>query len=104
MKKILFLMLSMCGILGAADVGNGIASGQTGMQAGYRKYFEKDYAGAVIECTNELKRDKENARAYFLRGMARYDAGEKEDALKDFAAAKRLDASFSKEIERTLRK
>ncbi len=49
--------------------------------------FPNDPKGVVLDCNKAIMLDPENKNAYFLRGMARYELGEKEQGCEDFSKA-----------------
>ncbi len=55
--------------------------------------FPADMKGAVDDCSRAITLDPENKNAYFLRGLARYELGEKEKACQDFSRA--IELGFS---------
>lgn len=55
--------------------------------------FPQDMKGVVEDCSMALQLDNKNKNAYFLRGLARYELGEKSDACLDFSTA--IDLGFS---------
>lgn len=55
--------------------------------------FPNDLSGVVFDCNKAIDLDSKNKYAYFLRGLARYDLGEKAEACTDFEKA--IDLGFS---------
>jgi tetratricopeptide (TPR) repeat protein len=55
--------------------------------------FPKDMEGALKDCNKAIALDPENKNAYFLRGLAHYELGSKEQACEDFSKA--IDLGFS---------
>lgn len=55
--------------------------------------FPDDLAGVVHDCNKAILLDPNNKNAYFLRGLARYELGEKEQGCEDFNKA--IDLGFS---------
>ncbi len=55
--------------------------------------FPNDLEGAVIDCNKAIAIDTMNKNAYFLRGLARYELGEKELGCSDFYKA--IELGFS---------
>ena len=49
--------------------------------------FPNDLEGVVMDCTKALSLDPGDKNAYFLRGLARYELGEHEQACEDFSQA-----------------
>jgi hypothetical protein len=49
--------------------------------------FPNDLHGAVYDCNKALELEPENRNGYFLRGLALYGLGEKEEACADFYKA-----------------
>jgi len=49
--------------------------------------------GAVDDCNKAIALDPENKNAFFLRGLAEYELGEKEKACEDFSRA--IELGFS---------
>lgn len=58
-----------------------------------------DLKGAVDDCNLALRLDPENKNAYFLRGLASYGLGNKEEACRDFYRAIELGFEILKEAE-----
>lgn len=55
--------------------------------------FPDDLAGVVGDCTAAIALDSANKNAWFLRGLARYELGEKAEGCADFATA--IELGFS---------
>jgi tetratricopeptide (TPR) repeat protein len=55
--------------------------------------FPNDLNGVVLDCNKAISLDPNNKNAYFLRGLARYDLGEKEQGCEDFSKA--IELGFS---------
>ncbi len=55
--------------------------------------FPDDLEGAVVDCNKSIVLDPGNKNAWFLRGLARYTLGEKEQACGDFTRA--IELGFS---------
>jgi hypothetical protein len=55
--------------------------------------FAGDLKGVVLDCNKALSIDPANKNAYFLRGLARYELGEKEQGCEDFTMA--IELGFS---------
>jgi len=55
--------------------------------------FPDDLNGVVFDCDKAISLDPTNKNAYFLRGLARYDLGEKELGCEDFNKA--IELGFS---------
>jgi len=55
--------------------------------------FPKDLIGVVFDCTKAISIEPDNKNAYFLRGLARYELGEKEQGCEDFNKA--IELGFS---------
>lgn len=55
--------------------------------------FPDDLEGVVIDCNKAIELEPNNKNAYFLRGLARYDLGKKEQACEDFSKA--IELGFS---------
>ncbi len=49
-----------------------------------------DLHGVINDCNRTLKLEPDNMNAYFLRGLARYELGEKEEGCADFEKAIQL--------------
>ncbi len=49
--------------------------------------------GAVDDCNKAIALEPDNKNAYFLRGLAKYELGEKEQACEDFSRA--IELGFS---------
>ncbi len=49
--------------------------------------FPNDMEGVVSDCNKAISLEPNNKNAYFLRGLARYELGEKEQACEDFSKA-----------------
>ena len=61
--------------------------------------FPDDMQGAVEDCNQALALDPDNKNAYFLRGLASYELGHKEQACEDFYRAIELGFEILKEAE-----
>ncbi len=61
--------------------------------------FPNDLKGVVSDCNQAISLDPKNKNAYFLRGLARYELGEKEQACADFRKAIELGFSILKIAE-----
>ncbi|MGE0079462.1 MAG: hypothetical protein AB7S48_16495 [Bacteroidales bacterium] len=55
--------------------------------------FPNDLVGVVSDCSKAISLDPNSKNAYFLRGMARYELGEKEQGCEDFT--KSIELGFS---------
>jgi tetratricopeptide (TPR) repeat protein len=55
--------------------------------------FPDDLNGVVYDCNKAILLDPNNKNAYFLRGLARYELGEKEQGCEDFSKA--IELGFS---------
>ncbi|MFN2395481.1 MAG: hypothetical protein ABR597_07310 [Bacteroidales bacterium] len=55
--------------------------------------FPNDLNGVVNDCNKAISLDPNNKNAYFLRGLARYELGEKENGCEDFSQA--IELGFS---------
>jgi len=55
--------------------------------------FPNDMKGVVMDCNKAIKLDPVNKNAYFLRGLALYQLGEKKQACEDFSKA--IELGFS---------
>jgi hypothetical protein len=55
--------------------------------------FPDDLNGVVSDCNKAILLDPNNKNAYFLRGLARYELGEKEQGCEDFSRA--IELGFS---------
>ena len=55
--------------------------------------FPNDLKGVVSDCTKAITIEPSNKNAYFLRGLARYELGEKEQGCDDFSKA--IELGFS---------
>ena len=55
--------------------------------------FPDDLNGVVLDCEKAITLDPDNKNAYFLRGLARYELGEKEKGCQDFKKA--IELGFS---------
>jgi tetratricopeptide (TPR) repeat protein len=55
--------------------------------------FPNDLNGVVFDCNKAISLDPNNKDAYFLRGLALYELGEKEQGCKDFSKA--IELGFS---------
>jgi tetratricopeptide (TPR) repeat protein len=55
--------------------------------------FPNDLNGVVMDCNKAISLDPNNKNAYFLRGLARYESGEKEQGCEDFSKA--IELGFS---------
>ncbi|MCB2209113.1 MAG: hypothetical protein KQH67_12550 [Bacteroidetes bacterium] len=55
--------------------------------------FPNDLIGVVSDCNKAISIEPENKNAYFLRGLARYELGEKEQGCEDFNRA--IELGFS---------
>jgi len=61
--------------------------------------FPDDMAGVVQDCNKAISIEPDNKNAYFLRGLARYDMGEREQGCEDFKIAIELGFSILKLAE-----
>jgi tetratricopeptide (TPR) repeat protein len=55
--------------------------------------FPADLEGAVADCTKAISLEPDNKNAYFLRGLANYESGKREEGCKDFSKA--IELGFS---------
>jgi hypothetical protein len=55
--------------------------------------FPNDLSGVVSDCNKAISIEPDNKNAYFLRGLARYESGEKEQGCEDFSKA--IELGFS---------
>jgi len=55
--------------------------------------FPNDLIGVVSDCNKAISLEPDNKNAYFLRGLARYELGEKEQGCEDFSNA--IELGFS---------
>ncbi len=55
--------------------------------------FPDDLKGVVLDCNKAIALEPNSKNAYFLRGLARYDLGEKEQGCEDLS--KVIDLGFS---------
>jgi tetratricopeptide (TPR) repeat protein len=55
--------------------------------------FPNDLNGVVSDCNMAISLEPDNKNAYFLRGLARYELGEKEEGCEDFSKA--IELGFS---------
>jgi tetratricopeptide (TPR) repeat protein len=55
--------------------------------------FPIDLSGVVSDCNKAIFIEPDNKNAYFLRGLARYELGEKEQGCEDFSKA--IELGFS---------
>jgi tetratricopeptide (TPR) repeat protein len=55
--------------------------------------FPNDLSGVVSDCNKAISLEPDNKNAYFLRGLARYELGEKEQGCEDFSMA--IELGFS---------
>jgi tetratricopeptide (TPR) repeat protein len=55
--------------------------------------FPNDLNGVIFDCNKAISLDPSDKNAYFLRGMARYELGEKEQGCEDFNRA--IELGFS---------
>ncbi|QIA07625.1 tetratricopeptide repeat protein [Draconibacterium halophilum] len=62
--------------------------------------FPADMEGAVSDCNHAIELDPDNKNAWFLRGLARYELGEKEQACADFNRAIELGFSILRIAEK----
>ncbi len=62
--------------------------------------FPNDFLGAIIDCNKSIAIDPNNKSAYFLRGIALFQTGEKEKACEDFYKAIELGFSILKQAEK----
>ncbi len=56
--------------------------------------FPNDLTGVVFDCNKAISLDPNNKNAYFLRGLARYELGTKEQGCEDFSKAIQLGFSI----------
>ena len=62
--------------------------------------FPYDFKGIISDCNKAIAIDPQNKNAYFLRGLAKYEMGEEENACADFHKAIQLGFSILKTAER----
>ncbi len=62
--------------------------------------FPFDMQGSVDDCNKALELEPNNINAYFLRGLALYELGKKEEACNDFYKAIDLGFTILKEAEK----
>ena len=62
--------------------------------------FPMDMEGAVSDCNKAIALDPENKNAFFLRGLAHYELGRKEQACEDFSKAINLGFSILRIAEK----
>lgn len=62
--------------------------------------FPKDFIGVVSDCSKAISIESGNKNAYFLRGLARYELGEKEQGCEDFNKAIELGFSVLRNAEK----
>jgi len=55
--------------------------------------FPNDLSGVISDCNKAISLEPDNKNAYFLRGLARYELGEKEQGCEDFSKA--IELGFS---------
>ena len=55
--------------------------------------FPNDLSGVIADCNKAISLDPNDKNAYFLRGLARYESGEKEQGCEDFSKA--IELGFS---------
>jgi tetratricopeptide (TPR) repeat protein len=55
--------------------------------------FPADLEGAVADCTKAIALEPDNKNAYFLRGLANYESGKREEGCQDFSKA--IELGFS---------
>ena len=61
--------------------------------------MNKDLEGAIGDCNRAIELQPDNKNAYFLRGLASYGLGKKEEACEDFYRAIELGFEILKEAE-----
>nr|CAI5859102.1 unnamed protein product [Callosobruchus analis] len=66
------------------------------------KLFEGDYYAVIEHCTNVLKSDKENVKAYFRRAKAHSAVWNVEEAKKDFKKVLELDKMLGSAVKKEL--
>ena len=62
--------------------------------------FPADMDGVVNDCNKTIMLEPDNKNAFFLRGLAKYELGEKEKACEDFSRAIELGFSILKIAEK----
>ena len=62
--------------------------------------FPNDLNGVVFDCNKAISLDPNNKNAYFLRGLALYEVGEKKKACDDFYKAIELGFTILKQAEK----
>jgi AH receptor-interacting protein len=67
------------------------------------KLLEEDYYAVIEHCTEALKYDKNNVKAYFRRAKAHVGAWNPNEAIKDFEECHRLDNSLKVQIGKELK-
>ncbi|NCC88511.1 MAG: tetratricopeptide repeat protein, partial [Clostridia bacterium] len=55
--------------------------------------FPGDLSGVIQDCSKAIALDPQNKNAYFLRGLAHYELGQKEQGCRDFEKA--IELGFS---------
>lgn len=66
------------------------------------KLLEKDYYKVIEHCTEVLKYDTGNVKAYYRRGKAHIGAWNPDEAKQDFLKAVELDPSLTNAINKEL--
>lgn len=61
--------------------------------------MSSDLNGVILDCNKVLDLDADNKNAYFLRGLARYELGEKELGCEDFNRAIELGFTILRDAE-----
>lgn len=61
--------------------------------------FPFDFEGVITDCSKAITIDSRNKNAFFLRGLARYEIGEKEKGCADFRMAIQLGFTFLEKAE-----
>ncbi len=62
--------------------------------------FPYDMSGVVFDCNHAISLDSKNKNAYFLRGLAQYELGNKAEGCEDFTKAINLGFSVLKVAEK----
>lgn len=65
------------------------------LDAGYEKYEEEDYKGAILDFKKAISYEKDNAEAYYLRGVCYSLLGEKKSAISDLDKATEINTDYA---------
>lgn len=65
------------------------------LDAGYEKYENEDFKGAILDFNKAADFDPKNPEVYYLRGVCKSSLGQKKEAILDFDKALSLDPEYA---------